>query len=146
MAESHTVRQRVAALIEALDGYTESRQAPDRHGLDPQSILHKSFSVAIASSSALPEQRQRPAEGVMVVSEVVVRVAYRLRGDAAVSDYDEALQGEDTVRIALAVPDRTGGLCRLTYQGAARQLTAAGDYLITTLRYQALHLVALSSE
>ena len=94
--ERSAIRQRIATAVGTLSGYSQSRWVPEHFGLDPSGLLHKSFAVAYGGGAPAPfsaGQRQRLSDGFRQASRFSVRVCYRLRGDAQISDYDSALDG-----------------------------------------------------
>lgn len=79
------------------DDLTESTWMPEAFGLDPATMLHRVFSVAVPANvvdTLEPRGREPlPNEGV---SETVLRVrmAFQIKGDAARTTYDAALDLE----------------------------------------------------
>ena len=138
------IRQRVAAALEAVAGWTESRFAPARFGRDANQLVHRSFSVE-PSAPATPlsaDRRQRRSRGVEMVSPLVVRYAHRLRADAQVSDYDAALADEAVVVKTVLGVSRTD--LHLTLDAVvAREVSPDGAWYLGALRFNAIHTLAL---
>jgi hypothetical protein len=93
------VRGRISASLVAL-GLVESTWVPEAFGLDPSSTLHRGFSVSAPASSVQSwDTRGRgppPTEGA-ARSTFRVRMAHQVKGDAARSSYDAALDLEHSV-------------------------------------------------
>ena len=135
------VRQRVSESIQTLEGWRESTHAPDLFGRDPDRVTHHVFAVALPTTAVHSQEgRQRLSEGALVVSEVVVTWAHRLRGDAINTDMDEALDAEgQLIRVVLG-GTRTDLHLVLT---DSRRTTATEGWLIGTTRFRAVHRMAL---
>ena len=103
-----TVRSRLATVLEAESGWTESAYAFEFFGRDVEARLHQCFAIGVPSSEAhAGDGRQKLSEGCYLESEVRVAWAYELRGDAQVSDYDLALDAEQTAVKALLTASRS---------------------------------------
>jgi hypothetical protein len=136
------IRARVASALSGLSGWTQSRFPPGRFGADTDQILPLSFAVEIASTELHPSPgRQAPALGCSAESVVVVAWAYRLRGDAAVTDLDAATAAEATM-LATVVGVSQADL-HLTFEGAERDTTTEG-WLLGEARFRALHRLSLT--
>lgn len=153
------IRGRVRAAIQDLAGGVPSPLAPDLFGREAQSLAHRAYAVTIAGTTPLPDRQsgrgaQGPASAVLpgCPAETVVRVrwAYRLRSDAASSDYDAALRHEQEVLAAALRGDRLEAGAdeaeprfRLTYERTLDRVQV-GDYLVSTFELSALHWLELS--
>lgn len=136
-----TLRTRVADALAALDGWTESRHPPGRFGRDPNVLLHKSFAVDVEDTGVHPQDgRQKRSEGALVITQVAVRWAHRLRGDAAVADIGTALGVEAAAVVAVLGVSKAD--VHITYSGALRD-TGQEEWLIGTIRFRALHRLTL---
>ncbi len=137
-----TVRQRVAAALEALTGWSESVQTPGRYGKDAQTIQHQGFSVAVVESRVHSrEGRQRLSQGALMESTVEVQWAYGLAVDDRVADYDAALGAEQTAIQAVLAISRAD--LHIALIGMTRQPMAA-EYVTGTIRFRAIHQYALA--
>jgi len=127
-----TVRQRVAAALEAVSGWTVSTYlgelwpVANMLGTTP----HKRFSVSAPSTEMVGRRetelsRNRPG-GSAVVTRLAVRWLYRIRADAQVTDYDAALTAERTLATA-AVSDPTGTDVRWVLTTLTRTLQSDGE-------------------
>lgn len=96
------VRQRIAAALEAVSGWTQSAWAADLLGRDPKFIGNRLFSVSSPRTAVQQGQRQRRSEGVVVSSEIIVTWLWQLRLDDQIDSYDEALDAEQELIEALA--------------------------------------------
>lgn len=136
------IRTRVAAGVAALTGWTQSRFPPGRFGADTDQLLPLSFAVEIAATDLHPTPgRQTPALGCSAESVVVVAWAYRLRGDAPVTDLDAATTAEAAMLAAVVGVSQAD--LHLTFQGAERDTTTEG-WLLGQARFRALHRFALT--
>jgi len=100
MGDLADLRATIAAPIEALDGWTVSRWAPDLFGRDTDHILHHAFAVHIPESVPHPgngRQRVGPEAVLIMESTVEVLWAHRLTGDAQVASGDAATDAEQLV-------------------------------------------------
>lgn len=136
------LRARVAAAVAALSGWTQSRWPPGRFGADTDQLLPLSFAVEIAATEQHPTPgRQTPALGCSAESMVVVAWAYRLRGDAPVSDLDAATAAEATMLAAVVGASQAD--LHLTFDAADRDTSTEG-WLLGRARFRALHRLALT--
>lgn len=99
------VRQRVAAAIASAlsaSGWRESTGPYDQFGVtDGEGRFDKSYAVGVPSTRPLGD-RQRRSLGVLVETRVGVRWAYKLGAKRQVTDYDEALAADASIRSAIA--------------------------------------------
>ncbi len=127
-----TVRQRVAAALEAVSGWTVSTYlgelwpVANMLGTTP----HKRFAVSAPSTSMVGRRetelsRNRPG-GSAVVTRLSVQWLYRIRADAQVTDYDAALTAEAALAAA-AVSDPTGTDVRWILTTLTRTLQSDGE-------------------
>lgn len=138
------VRARVAEALEALSGWTESRYHPESFGSDTSSLLHLSFAVGTPTTDLQDaDRRQVLAAGSLVVTTVTVDIAHKIRGDAQVTDTDAALGVEHTgLKTVLAIP-RADLHIVMAPNVASRKLVGDGTCLVCTLRFRAIHTLAL---
>lgn len=140
MTDTSGIRTLVSGVIAALSGWTVSRWAPDLFGRDTDKLMPRAFVVAVPETRVLPRDgRQRVAEGLLVDSTVVVTWAYRLRGDAASTDYDAMLNAEqDLVGAVRAISSQH---CLVASMG--RKAGPEG-WIIGTATFQIVHRYALA--
>lgn len=135
------VRSQVAAKVEALSGFKESRQSPDYFGRTQDTIAHKGFSVQMQSSTATAD-RQRRAVGEYVSTSIRLIFAYRLRPlDIYPTDYDAAMDAEETVINAVLQAYATDNRFTIRYLGSLREVTESQEYIIINTEYNALHTI-----
>ncbi len=135
------VRSQVAAKVDALSGFKESRQSPDYFGRTQDTIAHKGFSVQLQTSTAI-EERQRRAVGEYVSTSIRVIFAYRLRPlDIYPTDYDAAMDAEETVINAVLESYATNNRFTIRYLGSLREVTESQEYIIINLEFTALHTI-----
>jgi hypothetical protein len=141
-----TIRKRVATAMEAISGagLKESPLPFDAFGRTPNSIAHKAFSVGIGGSNA-QDDRQRPLEGAMLQTDLDITFAYRLRPLDQLTDVDNQLDMENTIITALL--DRTDSSLypnlHIKFISSNRLLTDSGEYVLSTLSFEALHFIPL---
>ena len=135
------VRTEIASKIDALAGFKESRQSPDYFGRTQDTIAHKGFSVQVQSTTAM-EERQRRAVGEYVSTSIRVIFAYRLRPlDIYPTDYDLAMDAEETVINAVLESYASNNRFTLRYLGSLREVTESQEYIIINTEYNALHTI-----
>lgn len=136
------IRQRIAAAIDAVSGFSQSRFAGPLFARDTDHTAHRAFAVEVADT-APQASRQKLALGARVRTNFIVRWAYRLRADAQVADYDAAL----TVEAALvaAVMGMSVEDINLHWDGEPqRAVSPAGDWFLGGLTFHVDHLYALT--
>lgn len=137
----YEVRQRVAAVVEALSGWKESRwtwaQFP---AAEPGQYAHLAFAVGVISTKARgPVESSATARTVaMVDSEIGIRWAFITRADSAVSRMDAALQAEDAMVRAVLNCSRAGGL-HLSWVESRRQIVGDGTVILGDTLFSAFH-------
>lgn len=145
---TYAVRQRVAAVVEALASpvaWRESRWSYDLLPVaEPQPAAHLTFAVAIpqtAYDSPLESVRHKRPEGsAAVTSEVAIRWLYRLRADAQVADYDAALTAEQTLLTALSGAALTD--LHFSIADVRRSTVGDGAWMLGEVRCIARHRIA----
>lgn len=135
-----TVRQAVVEAVSALDGWVNSRFAPDFFGRDSDQLSHHAFSVGCPDSAVNSRDgKQGLSDGFLASTTVEVRWAHRLRGDAQSSDYDDALDAEeDLVKAVVGIASEHVLVVRL-----ARKADPAG-FVLGVATFQAVHRYPLS--
>lgn len=140
-----TIRTHLAG---AARGWTELAGVPELLGLDPRSLLHLGYSVAIPSSTPMTPDRQARGgvhRGAVTQTEIMVRWSYRLPVNNQRAGYDDALQAEqDLCRLVLSVPGEDQILLR--WSGATRSPTGDGSHLTGQLSFVCLHTYDLTAE
>jgi len=136
------VRQAIAAQVAGLSGFKESKHSPDYFGRTENTVAHLAFGVQLAASTAVDERQRRPV-GVYVNTPVRVLFAYRLRPlDIYPTDYDNALDAEETVINAVlntyAAPNNT---FTIRYNSSTREVTDSQEYCIISIEFTALHTI-----
>lgn len=138
MGDVATVRSAVAAAIDALTGWRESRWAPELWGSDPDGYQHLVFAVAAVNTEP-NDGRHHLTDGHLAFTTLDVRWAHRLRGDAQVTDYAAALDAEQAmVKAVVGIASQKVLLVRL-----ARGALAEG-YVVGTATFRAMHRYALT--
>lgn len=108
-------------------------------------MAHLSFAVDIGTTT-VAAHRQRLSTGAVAETSVTVRWLHRLRADAQIGDYDDALDaGEALTAAVLAVEPSPGLRARLLRAGP---LTTVGDgtHIRQDLEFAVLHLLALAED
>lgn len=131
------VRARVAAILEALGGWTESRFHPDLFGFDTSSLAHHSFAVRTGTTEVYGGERPKLKSPAVVTTTIEILFAHRLRGDAQVVDGDSATDAEQTAVKAVHAASRVD--LHLAFQGIGRELRGDGTWHVATIRFQAVH-------
>ena len=88
------------------------------------------------------EERQRRAVGEYVSTSIRVIFAYRLRPlDIYPTDYDLAMDAEETVINAVLESYASNNRFTLRYLGSLREVTESQEYIIINTEYNALHTI-----
>lgn len=143
----HDLRERVAAALEAIDGWKESRWAYDLLPLaEPGTYAHLAFAVGVptvrwpdATESSL---RKRGAEGGMVETDLRVRWLHRIRGDAQVADYGDAFDAEAAAYKALIGMSKVG--LHLFLVSMSHRIVGDGTWMLGEIQATAIHRLPLS--
>lgn len=143
------VRDRVAAAAEALPGWTESRYAYGVFPADGDSFpqLHHAFAVGCPTTVPTRDDRQSARgdaveRGTVATTTVSVRWVHRLRADAQVGDYGEALDAETKLLNGILALEAVPGLS-VVLARAARSTTSDGAAVVGQLDFTTLHWLAL---
>jgi hypothetical protein len=135
------LRQRLAVVLEAVAGVTESRYPFELFGRDFDQVTHKGFALGITSTDLHEgDRRQRVSEGAYIESLVECAWAYRLRGDDQRGSYDAALDHEQALIQALLAATRADLHIRVT--GMTRRTVPEG-WVLGVTRYAAITRYAL---
>jgi hypothetical protein len=146
------VRSRIAAWLTVTLGDAWS-EAPVPYQVFPANLTrtkaHRAFAVGLGATQAVDGHGSRQRDGVVVETEVGVRIALRVRGatagsdPATLNDVDAALRAEaDVVQAILRVKDRAldPGLILRFDRVSTRDLVAEGTYWLGEIRAVALHV------
>ena len=142
------IRSRVATALEGISGagLKQSPMAPSAFGRTVNTIAHKSFCVVLGNSNA-QDDRQRQTEGAMMLSDMEIRCAFRIRPHDQITDTDSAMDLENTIIANLL--DRSDSSLysnlHIKLQSSSRQLTESGEYVISNLSFQLLHFIPLTT-
>lgn len=135
------VRSEIAAKISSLPGFQETKHSPDYFGRTENTVAHKAFGVRLGTALAM-EERQRRGVGVYVSSPVSVVFSYRLRPlDIYPTDYDLAMDTEETVIAKVLESYSQNNQFTIRYNGSTREVTDSQEYIIITLEFTALHTI-----
>jgi len=138
------VLEAVHDAIAALTGWTKSKWTAGQFGKDPQRTLHHAYALGLPDTDTDPrDPRQRTAQGIVSGSTLILVWAYQLRGDAASSDYELAMDDEQALLLAVL------GTSNATHHSLSL-ITANRDdsregWLIGTARFAVTHRYGLSS-
>ena len=139
-----TIRQRVATAVDAVTSFSEAKHPMGVFGRDPASVLHKRFAVGCPRTTTV-QSRQKPAEGALVRTDVLVSFAHRIKPKDQVTSYDDALDAEAEIVQAVMADSGTLTELQLTYTGTtSRQVDPAGEWFLGEVAFTSLHLLALS--
>tara|TARA_R100001244_G_scaffold53803_3_gene46672 strand:- start:1585 stop:2028 length:444 start_codon:yes stop_codon:yes gene_type:complete len=141
-----SVRQRVETAVDALTGFTISKQPYGVFGRDAASVLHQRFAVGVPTTEAA-QARQRIAVGATVHTRVAVTYAMRIRPKDQVSSYDTALDSEAEILKAVMAENATlwAGVS-ISFLGVTmREIDPGpGEWMIGELEFSVLHTLALA--
>lgn len=139
------IRQSIASTLSGLSGWSESRWVFDFMAWDPDGEIHKTFAVGIGATDPTAPTGGRRKTVVEAETEVRVRYLWRIRGDAAVDDYDAALDGGDALLVAIhkAWPEYTHAIFRgVLPRSVPPELE--GRYFVGEIRIGVKHALALT--
>jgi len=135
-----TIRARLAAAIDAVSGFAESRYVYDLFGSDSRHIMHKAFAVGANQTTAKPQARARRHSGQWATTTFAVKFAVRIRADAQVADYDAALNlEEDVVQAALAMAQTNITSIELA-SVPSRTVSPEGEWFLGQVVFSVVHL------
>ena len=143
MLTTSDLRARVAAAVEALEGFSESRWSAALLGSETSHVAHKSFAVDVPSTRIQNAGvRQKLSEGLLVQSDLVITYVYSIRGDAQVADMASALTVDQAVLHAVMGVSRSN-LNALMFDSVSHALKAAtnGSWRVGTLTFRATHQI-----
>jgi hypothetical protein len=141
MQSLSSIRKAMAAKIEEISGFKESKHTPDFFGRTENTVAHKAFSISVASSSAM-EERQRRAVGVYLSTPMEVIFSHRLRPlDIYPTDYDAALDTEEQVINKVLEAYISDNAFSIRYASSQRAVTDSQEYIIITLSFNILHTI-----
>ena len=138
-----TIRSRFASAVDALAGFTASRNPADSGYRAPQSVAHLRFWVALGESSGMQEDRQRSADGIISETPIVVRFAYRLRPKDQILDYGNAL--DQTELVIRTLDSRSAPLysdLQIRYDRMGVELVPSGEFVICSIFFICLHTIS----
>jgi len=136
------VRQRIDAAMLAQGSFNTSRFAGAIFGRDTRQLMHGAYAVGAIETSVSTRQRQLSSAGVMVDTSIDVHIAGRYRPDAQVADMDALLDLEATAIQTVEGISRVD--LHILYERSRRELTAAAEFTISTIRFRAIHRIALA--
>lgn len=139
------VRQRFdRALTDA--GFVRSTYVPELYGYDVDHLVPRSYSVGVGATEIRTYDDRAhvpvPDEGEGVTL-IVIRTSSRIREDAAIQDYDAALDHEQALLKAALDVDATYLHC--VPVGISRQVTDTAEWLVSTITIRVWHRFALST-
>lgn len=130
-----------SALTANLTGWTKSNMVLDVFpGADTRDIEGLSFVVGLGESTMTPG-RQRPG-GSVTNTQVIVKLARRIRPAAAPEDYDDALDKEQDLLSVLSATSGTGHQ-RPTVETVEREVVNDGHLFVSTVTCYVLHAYPL---
>jgi hypothetical protein len=137
-----SIQERVSeGVLTALESgdWTTSPYAYDLMEQNARTLLHKSYAVGLGTTEPAALDRQRRSDGILCTTEVLVKHAQRIRGDAQVADYQAALTEEASLIGAVL---RVAGIpeLRLLFRGVrGRRVVGDGTVYIGDLAFEVLH-------
>ena len=139
-----TIRQRVATAVDAATGFSEAKAPLGVFPRDPASVLHLRFAVGCPRTTTI-QGRQRPTEGALCRTEVVVTFAHRIKPKDQVASYDDCLDSEASIIAAVMADTGTLTELQLKYESTTeRSVDQAGEWYIGSVAFSSLHTIALS--
>ena len=139
-----TIRQRFKNAVDAIAGFSESRNPYDNFGRNPNTVAHLRFAIGLTSTAA-QSGRQKQAIGIVSNTTMSVRFAYRIRPKDQISSYDDAL---DTAQSVIqSCTNRTAALytnTQIKYDSMSYTLANSGEYMIFDVYFLCLHQIPLA--
>ena len=144
---SKTVRQLredVTTRIATLATWKESRVAPDNFGRDADLSSGVWFVVHVSETQDLRAYRGKPAEGLLVESNLLVRYSWRLAPKSMADSYDGALDGEQAVINKLMVYDATWpSFYKFQFVRVTRDTNDVGEWVVGAVEFRVVHTLPL---
>ena len=139
-----TIRQRVSAAVDAVTGFSESKQPHGVFGRDPASVLHKRYAVGCPRTTTVRD-RQSLADGALVRTVVSVTYAHRVKPKDQQASYDDALDAEAAIIVAVMADSGSLQELQLSLSGIpVRQVDTAGEWIVGDIEFSSMHLLALT--
>jgi len=139
------LRTRVAGLVDAVAGFSESKVPYPNFGHDPSSVSHLRFAVGATSTTPI-QDRQRTTDGVTVQSSVSVLFSHRIKPKDQVVSYGDALDSEHAIIKAIMIESssmREDLQCVLS-DIPRRDIDPAGEWFLGEIRFIITHRLALA--
>lgn len=139
-----TIRQRVSTAVDAVTGFSESKQPHGVFGRDPASVLHKRYAVGCPRTTTVKD-RQSLTDGAIVRTSVMVTYAHRVKPKDQQDSYDSALDAEAAIIKAVMADSGTLTELQLSLSGVPRrQVDPAGEWIVGEIEFSSLHVLALA--
>lgn len=136
------VRLRIDAAIALVSGFSRSRFGYEVFGQDARVLAHGAYAVGITQTTAhRADVRQVRAAGLMVESEISVRMSANYRADAQVTDSDIGLSLE--VLMLHAVMGASLVNLHVSYVDSSREITNDAEFWLSTTRFRCIHRISL---
>ena len=139
-----TIRQRIQTAIDAVAGMKPARNPIAGFERGPNTVAHLSYAVGITAVEARPDDRQRQSQGTLTETKIDVVFAYRLKPKAQLTSYDEAFDKAES--LMQTITNRTPTVyneVQIRFLRLSNELSSAGEFIIITLSFEALHYMPL---
>ena len=133
------LRQRTAAALASVAGFTASPLVWDNFARTAGSALHRGFAVGVPSSVWTQNGRQRSTVGSLDETTIAVRYARKLRIKDQNASFDEGLDDERSLIKAVTGMSRAD-LTGLVYVNTPRrEVLDDGEWLVVDVNFAAQH-------
>ena len=140
------IRSRFKTAIEAIvgAGLTQSPMPYEAFGRTPNSIAHKSFAVGVLSSVA-QQDRQKPNVGSLTITTIDIKMTYRIRPLAQITDVGNTMDLENDIIIALCNRAYTTLYenIHIKFTNLSRSLVDSGEYMLSSIGFEIMHYIPL---
>ena len=130
--------------MDAVTGFSESKQPHGVFGRDPASVLHKRYAVGCPRTTTV-QDRQSLSDGAIVRTTIIVTYAHRVKPKDQQTSYDNALDAEADIIKAVMADSGTLTELQLSLVGVpTRQVDTAGEWIVGEIEFSSLHVLALA--
>jgi len=140
-----TIRARFATAIDALSGFSESRNPFENFGRAPNTVAHLRFAVGIINVQGREDDRQRETTGIMSNTMMGIRFAYRVRPKDQIVSYDESFdKAQEVIKTITNKSAPVYADLSIRFDNLESELTESGEYMIFDSRFEVIHFIPLT--
>ncbi len=132
------IREAIITKVETISGFKQVPFLGEYIGRVQNTLAHKGFNVTLSSSQTMDSRDRRPI--YYLDTTVRVRFAYRLRPHDQNTDYNSALESEESIIEAVlgSYASIQAGI-QIKYARSTRQPVDSLEYIIIEIEFTTLH-------